>query len=385
MKCNLAVDKKPCACSWLVICVVFILIANTTTIADNKHDTSQVAFIQRKPAGPYCGVYCLYTAMKLAGSEVDFIELLKPEYLGSPKGSSLAELKKAAENKGIYAVPLTRLTSRALRKSPYPVILHVKSSADKKEYDHFELFLGTENAQAKLFDPPEITKLVPFHELAVRWNGNGLIVSTRPINVSTVFLTVWKQLAVCAAITITIILMVRWGRQRWSLFMAAVSVRRLLGLSIAQGFGLVSLASMGAMIYHFANDAGLLANANATAVIQQSHEGSFIPKISEREVHKLLDSDTVFIDARFARDYKAGHLDGAISVSVDANDVELQKATAKISKDSRIVIYCQSAGCKFAEKVAIKLQNDGYSNISIYKGGWADWVAKNGKKKDTSS
>ena len=48
-------------------------------------------------------------------------------------------------------------------------------------------------------------------------------------------------------------------------------------------------------------------------------------------------------------------------------------------------MYCQSSACKYAEIVAIKLKDDGYSNISIYKGGWAEWVAKNGKKEDETS
>jgi len=30
------------------------------------------------------------------------------------------------------------------------------------------------------------------------------------------------------------------------------------------------------------------------------------------------------------------------------------------------------------------LIDDGYSNISIYKGGWADWIEKNGRNKETS-
>lgn len=46
-------------------------------------------------SNPYCGLYCLYLTMKLADKEVDFKDLIKPEYLGSRKGSSLAELKKS--------------------------------------------------------------------------------------------------------------------------------------------------------------------------------------------------------------------------------------------------------------------------------------------------
>ena len=158
-----------------------------------------------------------------------------------------------------------------------------------------------------------------------------------------------------------------------------------MGLSIAQTVGFAIAAILIGMFYHFANDSGLLANATATTSIQKAHQGNFIPKITERKVHRLLDTDTIFIDARLTRDYETGHLDGAISLPIDANDIERKKATAGIAKSTRIVMYCQSSGCKYAEIVAIKLIDDGYSNISIYKGGWADWMEKNGRNKETSS
>jgi rhodanese-related sulfurtransferase len=119
-----------------------------------------------------------------------------------------------------------------------------------------------------------------------------------------------------------------------------------------------------------------------TNLVDSAHAPSFIPEISKRQIQRLPDTDTVFIDARFARDFEGGHLKGAISVPVDANDVERRKATAHISKDAHIVLYCQSAACKFAETVAIKLMDDGFSNISIFRGGWAEWLAKNGKPKE---
>jgi hypothetical protein len=132
---------------------------------------------QHRPSGAYCGAYCLYAVMRVADIDIDPKELLKPEYIGSAGGSSLAELKKAAEDYGMYAAVVGRLTTRELRQSPYPIILHVKSAADKKGYDHYELFLETKNGQARLYDPPEPVRVVPFYELAPRWDGTGLIVS----------------------------------------------------------------------------------------------------------------------------------------------------------------------------------------------------------------
>ncbi len=42
-----------------------------------------------KSAEPYCGLYCMYTALRYEGKSVAFHNLIKPEYLGSTKGSSV--------------------------------------------------------------------------------------------------------------------------------------------------------------------------------------------------------------------------------------------------------------------------------------------------------
>ncbi len=297
---------------------VLVILASARTIAANhsKQKPSGSTSAKRKLSGPYCGLYCLYTAIRLTGQEANFQELLKPEYIGSRKGSSLAELKRAAEDYGLYAVSVAKLSSRVLRNCPRQVILHVKSELMNREYDHYELFLGTENGKAKIFNPPEPVNLIAFAELAPRWDGNGLIVSAEPIDLGTIVGPARKLFITYAAIAVAIILIVRWAK-RWLPERILNSRRKLLGLSAAQGATLVIAALLCGMMYHFANGEGLLANANGTASIKQAHLGNFVPKISEKKVHKLLDTGTVFIDARLARDYKAGHLEGAISVPVD--------------------------------------------------------------------
>jgi rhodanese-related sulfurtransferase len=324
---------------------------------------------QHRPSGAYCGIYCLYAVMKLADIDIDPKEVLKPEYIGSAGGSSLAELKKAAENYGMHAAAVGRLTTRELRQSPYPIILHVKSAADKKEYDHYELFLETENGHARLYNPPEPVVVVPFYELAPRWDGTGLIVSAKPIDINTIFASARKRFVMYAAIAVVIILMIRWGRRRWVSPATTMSRQRLLGLSAAQGAGLVFAAMICGMICHFASDEGFLAHPNDTDSIQQAHIGNFIPKIREKEIAELLNTDAVLIDARFACDFEEGHLEGAINIPVDTNDQQRCRALANIDKDARIVVYCQSGGCGFAERVAIKLMSDGFSNVSIFEGG----------------
>jgi len=331
---------------------------------------------KQSPFPAYCGIYCLYMTMKFFDVDIESRQLFKPEYIGSRKGSSLAELQKAARDNGLYAVPLEKLTSRELRRSSFPVILHVKSSSDKKDYDHYELFLETQNGQARLCDPPQPVRLAPFYELAPRWDGTGLIVSAKPIDLGILFAPARKRFIIYAAIAIAVILGVRWGRRHWLMSTATISRRQLLGLSAAQGAGLVLLALLSGMVYHFVNDEGFLAHPNATASIEQAHLGSFIPKITGKEARELLNADTVFIDARPNDDFKAGHLQGAINVPVDIGDDERYKAMTGLAKNVHIVVYCQSDGCKSAEKVAIKLMSDGFSKVSLLKGGWREWAGE---------
>ena len=176
---------------YLPLCVfLLITIFGSRTIAEVKNienPSGTTCVSEGISTGSYCGVYCLYSAMKLFNYEVDFSELVKPEYIGSRDVSSLSELKKASEDNGLYVIPIGKLTTRELCQLEYPIILHVKIDAMSKTYNHYELFLGTENNQAKLFDPPNPVKLVSFHELAPLWDGNGLIVSTEPIDTTALF------------------------------------------------------------------------------------------------------------------------------------------------------------------------------------------------------
>ena len=372
--------------SWfLVACLVlaFLIINKIVVAAGHDQSDSTTAVKAPRASHPYCGIYCIYTAMKLAGQETDIQDLLKPEYIGSTKGSTIQELKKAVEDNGLYAVPIGKLGSRELRNCPHPVVLHVKLNATSKSYNHYELLLRTEKDKARLYDPPDSPVLVPFHELAPRWDGNGLIISAEPINLRAILAPARKRAVIYVIIVLTAIAIIRSAR-RWLPREMQDSRRKLFALSVTQSAGFIIFALLCGMVYHFANAEGFLANSSATTSLQQANAGNFIPKVSEKKVRRLLNGKTVLIDARYARDFTAGHIVGAINVPVDANDVQRRQATADIPINSRIVMYCQSSKCKYAEIVSIKLIEDGYSNISIFRGGWVEWVAKNGRPKPTS-
>ncbi len=223
---------------------------------------------------PHCGLYCLYAALRLTGHRMDARELIKPDYISSHKGSSLSELKKAAEDHGLYALPVTGLSLQALRKCSHMMILHVKSEVASESYDHYQLWLGTAGGKARLFDPPEPVQCVSFHELAPRWRGSGLILSPRPIAVLGVLGPGYVHLGFHVLCAVVFVVIVRLLRQRLWPALAAHG-RQRVGWSVGQAVG----------------------------------------------------------------------------------------------------VYCQSADCPFAERVAVRLTTDGFSNISIFRGGWNKWAA----------
>ncbi|TNE57322.1 MAG: rhodanese-like domain-containing protein [Bacteroidetes bacterium] len=77
----------------------------------------------------------------------------------------------------------------------------------------------------------------------------------------------------------------------------------------------------------------------------------------------------VLLDAREPREYAVSHLKGAVQVGYD--HFELDKLP-KLDKNSRIVVYC-SVGYR-SEKIAEKLIQAGYKNVSNLYGGIFEWV-----------
>jgi len=331
--------------------------------------------------GSYCGIFCIYSALKYFDVNVNPEQLIKPRYVGSVQGSSLAELRKAAEEHGLHAAAAARLTIKDLRRSPYPIIIHVKSAATSRKYDHYILFLKSKDGKAWLYNPPSSLELVPFYELPAQWDGTGLIVSDMPIDVGAVFRPGRVRFVIYALVSVVIVCVLRLVRRRPAAA-RRLSARGLFGLSVAQGAGFVLAAGAAGFTYHFFNDAGFLARANATANIRQAYRSSFIPRLSRRRVRGLLDDNkAVFVDARPSYAPEAGRLTGAVSIPIDTPSGKRHEALADVDKNAPIVVYCQRSACSYAEAMAVRLISDGFLNVSIYRGGWDDWVVgKDGNK-----
>lgn len=93
-----------------------------------------------------------------------------------------------------------------------------------------------------------------------------------------------------------------------------------------------------------------------------------VPEIGVRAAARD-SASIVFLDAREPAEYAVSHIKNAVLVGYDQFD--LTKLPA-LDPQSRIVVYC-SVGYR-SEKIAEKLKEAGFSNVSNLYGGIFEWV-----------
>ena len=126
--------------------------------------------------------------------------------------------------------------------------------------------------------------------------------------------------------------------------------------------------------YHAFADVGFLKNPTALAEVARRYYSVDIPEISLAEMEKeILENKSLVLDARRVRDYRHSALPGAKSMSVNSTLSERQQMLSGVSKPQRILVYCQSAGCGYADKVAKFLKFNGYENVAIFRDGYRVW------------
>ena len=102
---------------------------------------------------------------------------------------------------------------------------------------------------------------------------------------------------------------------------------------------------------------------------------SMIREIDIDIAKKLFQKNILFIDARAEQYYNEGHIPRAIcNDDIEKLIYEIEKRT---SFDAGFVVYCSDNDCGSSEELAISLQDQGFMNIFLFKGGWKQWMENN--------
>ena len=98
--------------------------------------------------------------------------------------------------------------------------------------------------------------------------------------------------------------------------------------------------------------------------------------ISAEDLKKRIDTGkrTVIVDARTEDEYRQGHIPKAINVPPEKVDVI--GSFFPRNKKVPIVFYCRGPRCGLSKQAAAAAENEGYSNLFIYQGGYPEWVEK---------
>ena len=92
---------------------------------------------------------------------------------------------------------------------------------------------------------------------------------------------------------------------------------------------------------------------------------SKLKTISKGDLVSMIQAkQVVVVDARDEESFAGGHIDGALNVS---------KASLPDDKNATLVFYCGGLQCPLAGKAAKMAMEQGYKNVLVYKGGWAEW------------
>ena len=109
--------------------------------------------------------------------------------------------------------------------------------------------------------------------------------------------------------------------------------------------------------------------------INEKMSNPIIREISIDIAKNLFDQNMLFVDARSEEYYLEGQIPKA--VCNDNLDSLITKIDKRVAIDDGFVVYCSDDDCGSSEELAYLLQEQGFSNIFLFKGGWKQWVDNN--------
>ena len=170
------------------------------------------------------------------------------------------------------------------------------------------------------------------------------------------------------------------------------NVRLISNQEILRDFGAVALLAIAALA------TGLVMNRYSRAplpVVYQSPEQRFDAELTTlvsappfkiapaatvglEKFRSAVDSkNALILDARPSVFFAQGHVPGAINLARDdfARDYRHLTGVLQAAHDKPIIVYCSGGECHDSRLVANALLSLGFSNVTVFTGGWDAWSA----------
>jgi len=326
---------------------------------DQKKQFSQ--FYSFESHGPYCGVYSIAAAAAALGVDVEISSLWLPEIVSEKNGSSASNLMDGLKRIGLQGTCHAGLSWIDLLDSQNPLILHYRSAtASGKEFDHWVTMLGiNENGQFIIYDPPFPAIETEPTMLLANWDGIAIEVH-RP---NAPLFKPYRGV---------LVMMGLFGVTALALAIAKHFVPQKLPLSFQIALSLAVLACSGVLLQNTMR-IGLRNHSTSVAAVQDRYFGTDFHDIDLDELREMQSRGALLIDTRLSSSFATGSIPGAISLPVDSSLPYREQVLSRVSRDTEIVVFCQSVHCDYSDRIARFLKFNGFSRIWIYRNGMTGW------------
>ncbi|UCH22596.1 MAG: rhodanese-like domain-containing protein [Deltaproteobacteria bacterium] len=99
--------------------------------------------------------------------------------------------------------------------------------------------------------------------------------------------------------------------------------------------------------------------------------------IKEISIEEAIDGFTkgkfLFADARSEKEYKSGHIKGALNLPAGEFDDWVGSFLETTDPEANIITYCEGYYCTLAKELAQKLIMAGFENVYYLPDGWGNW------------
>jgi rhodanese-related sulfurtransferase len=106
-------------------------------------------------------------------------------------------------------------------------------------------------------------------------------------------------------------------------------------------------------------------------MITKSGESLIVPF---EQAKTLFESqEAVFLDARPADEYAAGHIQGALNLPWQDFDNHFERIWPHLSENKTFIAYCDGESCSLSKDLASALRDMGFSDVRVLVNGWSVW------------
>ena len=349
------------------VAFILSLILQEQPGASGQIELSADGNVKGVKSGAYCGVYAAFGAASAVLNKfgnkpsVEFPELLSSEYVSSHSGSTTRDLLSAIETLGCSGKVYQFLSLRSLEGSSCPMILHVSGRGEFGSFRHWVLFLGIDSGNAIVLDGEGGDFPMPISELLSRWDG--IAIAVFPKGTAPPSFHSFEIVANCILVAGVgfIVLIVR-----------SLVKSKSFRMQLLSFFSVLSVA----LLYCFAINPKVGIETNVARAVGIHTDRVMVNSLSFDDLQRSLSSSNpTIVDCRYSTDYEYGYIGHAISVPVDLSRKQLLSITGKLPKELPVILYCQSRSCKFSDIMAVEFAKHGFTNLSIYRNGYAEWEA----------